>query len=232
MTDVISTLIDKQDNFEIVRDQIAAILVTEVANQMALATAALKEPLDWKLRIFTEATNPIEQFLNVTDKTPAFDLVPIINVWYDTSSFPEDRGEPVKRQGSDTVYNIDCYGYGLSSNNVAGGHNPGDKEAVLEVQRAVRLVRNILMAGLNTYLQLRETDVGIGLRWPQSISAFQPQLDSVPVQNVHGARIALKVSFNEFSPQIIPETLELITVDVKRLEDGEIILEADYPSTP
>lgn len=231
MTEVISTLIDKQDNFEIVRDQIALIVVTEVANQMALAVTAGKDPNDWKLRIFTEAFNPIEQFLNVKDTTPAVDLVPIVNVWYDASSFPESRGEPVERQGSDSVFNIDCYGYGLSSNNVAGGHNPGDKEASLEVQRAVRLVRNILMAGLNTYLQLRDTEVGIGLRWPQSITAFQPQLGVEPVQNVHGARIALKVSFNEFSPQIIPETLELVSVDIKRTEDGEIVLEADYPST-
>lgn len=232
MTEVISTLIDKQDNFEIVRDQIALILATEVVNQMSLAVMAAEDPNDWKLRIFTEAFNPIEQFLNVTKDTPASELVPIINIWYDASSFPENRGEPIERQGSDTVYNIDCYGYGLSSNNPAGGHNPGDKEASLEAQRAVRLVRNILMSAINIKLQLPATTVGVGLRWPQSITAFQPQLDATPVQNVHGARIAFKVSFNEFSPQIEPNTLELVSVDIKRTEDGEIVLKADYPSTP
>ena len=58
-------LIDKQDSFEIVRDQIAAILKTEITSQIALATTAGKpNPDDWKLRIFSERANPWEQFLN------------------------------------------------------------------------------------------------------------------------------------------------------------------------
>ena len=36
---MIPELIDKQDTFEVVRDEIAAILKTEVVSQMALATA-------------------------------------------------------------------------------------------------------------------------------------------------------------------------------------------------
>ena len=60
---MISELIDKQDNFEIVRDQIAAILVNEVASQMALATAEAKDPEDWNLQIFTERSNPWEKWL-------------------------------------------------------------------------------------------------------------------------------------------------------------------------
>ena len=61
---MIAELIDKQDNSEIVRDQIAAILATEVANQQALATADGKDPADYKLRIYTERSNPWEAFLN------------------------------------------------------------------------------------------------------------------------------------------------------------------------
>ena len=222
----LDTLIDKQDNFEIVRDQIATILALETLSQQARARAASKpNPDDWKLRVFTERSNPWEQFLNDQE-----DKSPLINVWFDTGSFPKGKGNPIERQQNRAIFNIDCYGYGVSADNPAGGHTPGDKEAAFEVQRAIRLVRNILMASQNTYLQLTRNTIG-GQRWPQSINVFQPQIDGNAVQHVVGARIALEVIFNEFSPQITPETLELLSVDVKRTEDGEIVVEADYDYT-
>ena len=221
---LIDTLIDKQDTFEIVRDQIAAILVAEVANQVALATAEGPpiDPDDWKLRIFTERSDAWEQFLNLTDAT---DKSPLVNIWYDTGSFPEGQGNTIERQKHEATYNLDCYGVGVSANVVAGGHTPGDQEAAFVVQRSIRLVRNILMAAINSYLQLRGT---VWQRWPQSITVFQPQIDNQTVQHVVGARIAFRVGFNEFSPQVTPETLEFVAVDVKRTEDGEIVLEANY----
>ena len=207
-------LIDKQDNFEVIRDQIAAILVAEVANQMQLATNAAKDPQDWKLRIFTERSNPWEQWLNgQTDKSP------LVN---------QKASNISERQNSVSIFNIDCYGCGESKNNPGGGHFAGDESAALAVQKAVRLIRNILMAAENTYLQLRGL---VWQRWPQSVATFQPQIDGHQVQQVVGARIALQVSFNEFAPQYQPETLEFVAIDVKRVEDGEIVLEADYDYT-
>ena len=211
----IATLIDKKDNFEVVRDQIAAILTTEVASQIALATTAGKtNPNDWKLRIFTERSNPWEQLLN-----EQVDRSPIVNIGYDTSSFALGRSNISERQASETVYNIDCYGYGRSKDDGGTGHIPGDKEASFEVQKALRLIRNILMAAEYTYL---------GQRWPQSVTVFQPQLDGRQMQQIVGARLSLRVVFNEFSPQVEPVALELLSVDVIRAEDGEIVLEADY----
>lgn len=225
----IATLIDKQDNFEIVRDQIAIILAAETASQQALAVAAAKpDPKLWKLRIFTERSNPVEEWRDI-DSTSTIDTSPIINVWYDNGAFPMNKGNPIERQRHEATYNIDCYGLGVSKDNPGGGHILGDSEAALEVQRAIRLVRNILMAGEYAYLALPRNTVG--LRWPQSITIFQPQVDSRPVQHVVGARIALKVDFNEFSPQVVAETLELLIVDVKRTEDGQIVVEADYDYT-
>lgn len=219
----IDSLIDKQDNFEVIRDQIAAILVAEVASQMALATAAAKDPNDWKLRVFTERSNPWEQWLNAQTDTS-----PLINVWVDNSSFDPKASNSIERQKSETVFNIDCYGYGKSSDNPGGGHNPGDRESAFEVQRALRLVRNILMSAEYTYLGLRGL---VWSRWPQSVTIFQPQLDGRALQQVMGARLAFRVVFNEFAPQITPETLEYLSVNVKRTEDGEIVLEADYDYT-
>ena len=216
----IAALIDKQDTVEIVRDQIAAILALEVASQMALATTAGKDPDDFKLRIFSERSNPWEQFLN--DQT---DDSPLVNVWWDNSNFDLKASNIVERQKSETIYNIDCYGFASSKDNPSGGHLPGDREAAFKAHRAIRLVRNILMAAEYTYLDLRGT---VWRRWIQSITIFQPQQDSNTMQQIVGARLAFRVEFNEFSPQIPTEILELLSVDVKRTEDGQIVLEADY----
>lgn len=220
---MIAELIDKQDNFEVIRDQIAAILATEVASQMALATAGGKDPDDWKLRVFSERSNPWEQLLNEQN-----DRSPIVNVWFDNSNFDPVASNISERQKTEGVFNIDCYGYGISSDEAGGGHNPGDKEAAFEVHKALRLVRNILMAAEYTYLGLRGV---VWQRWSKSITVFQPQLDGRQMQQIVGARLAFRVVFNEFSPQVQAETLELVSVDVKRTEDGEIVAEADYDYT-
>lgn len=219
---VIDTLIDKQDGFEIVRDQIAAILKLESENQKELARIANKDDAPWDLQVFLERSNPFEKWLNDRDE-PA----PIVNVWYDNGSFPEGRGNVVEKQEHVAIYNIDCYGLGVSEADGAG-HKPGDREAALEAQRALKLVRNILMAAVNTYLQLQGT---VGQRWIQSITVFQPQIEGRTVQNVVGVRIALKVRLEELSPQVTPVTLETLTVEVKRTEDGEVVLNAEYDFT-
>lgn len=215
-------LIDKQDNFEIIRDKIAVILATETINQQALATAALKDPNDWKLRVYTERSNPFEQWLNIE---PPTDKTPIVNVWYESSNFDPAASNISERQKTTGVFYIDCYGYGESSNLIAGGHVPGDSAAAFQAQNAIKLVRNILMAAENTYLQLRGL---VWQRWPQSITMFQPQIDNLAAQNVIAARLVFSVIFNELSPQVAPEILELVSVDIKRAEDGEIVIDADY----
>lgn len=216
-------LIDKQDNFEIIRDQVAAILKTESLAQQALATAASKDPALWKLRVFTERSNPWEQLLNEQD-----DRSPIINTWFDNDNFDMGASNISERQKTTAVFNIDCYGYGMSADNVAGGHTPGDREAALEAHRALRLVRNILMASENTYLKVRGL---VWRRWTQGRTVFQPQIEGRTIQNIVGARLAFRVEFSEFSPQYEHETLDYVAIDVKRAENGEILVEADYDYT-
>lgn len=220
---MIDGLIDKQDGFEIVRDKIAVILATEIANQQVLAGLAGKDPIDWKLRIFSERSNPWEQFLKSSQ-----DHTPLVNVWYDSSNFDKTGSNVVKRQKTNGTYNIDCYAYGVSADVPAGGHTPGDLEAALEVHKTARLVRNILMSANYVYLDLRGL---VGGRWCESITVFQPQIDNRSVENVIGCRIVLSASFNEFSPQVLEETLEFLSVVIKRTEDGEVIINADYDYT-
>ena len=216
----ISTLIDKQDNFELIRDQIGAILALESQSQMGLAVLAGKDPLDWQLDVYLERANPWEKWLN-----EQIDHAPIINVWWDNSNFEGRSSNISERQRSETIFNIDCYGFGLSADDGATGHTPGDRTAAFEAARAVRLCRNILMASEYTYLGLQGL---VGKRWPQSITSFQPQQDANTAQHITGARIAFRVEFNEFSPQYVAETLEFLSVDITAAEDGQLIIEADY----
>ena len=218
---MIADLIDKKDGFETVRDKIAAILTLETASQQALAVAAGKDPSLWKLRVYLERSNAWEQWVNIEEIT---DYSPIVNVWFDTASYDERKGNTVYRQCSDSIFNIDCYAIGLSSDS-GTGHLAGDKEAVLNAHRAVRLVRNILMAGEYTYLSLRGTVWG---RWPLSLTIFQPEMGGQVVQQIIGARLAFRVSHNEFSPQATGEILESIYTTITLTDDNEMVVIKEF----
>lgn len=227
MTALITTLIASRDNSEVIRDEIAAILAVEQANQQSLATAASEDPRLWELRVFTERSNPWASFRD--PEADPLDNPPIVNVVLDGITYDPSASNIVGRQKAVATYNIDCYGLGVAQDDGNGGHLAGDQEAAETVQRAVRLVRNILMAG--TYVTL-----GTGLkgkvwkRWLGSVSMFQPQSEDRAMQNVVAARLAFQVEFNEFSPPVAEETLELVQNTINRSETGEVYAETlhDY----
>lgn len=220
----IASLIDKLDGFETVRAKIVQILVNEVAAQKALATAAGKDPALWDLKVYEERANAWESYLQ-SDTVP----VPVVNVWHDDANYDMGRGNVIERQGAEGTFNIDVYGFGKSQDVAGGGHLAGDKEAALATSRAVRLVRNILMAAEYTYLDLRGV---VGQRWTSSTKFYQPQIDDNAAQQVHAARITFTVRYNELSPQVEAVDLETILLTVKRAEDGSTVLEAQYDATP
>ena len=119
---VLQGLIDKQDNVEIIRDQIGAILVAETLNQVALAPGAGKDPDDWELRIFTERSNPWEQFLSENPTS-----TPIVNVWVDSTNYNRSGSNVMQRQETVATYNVDVYGYCLSAGVPGGGHSRGER---------------------------------------------------------------------------------------------------------
>lgn len=221
---MIDHLMNEHSTFEIVRDKIALILATEIESQMALATSEGKDPNDFYARVYTERTRTWEQFLNV----PVSDTSPLINVMFDQSNFDGGSSGTVARQKSSTTYNIDCYGYGAAEGVSGGGQLTGDMLANFEVQKAIRIVRNILMAAEYVVLDLRGV---VWKRWITTINAFQPIIDSTPVQSVVGARISFNVDFNEASPQVTPTILNEVNVDVNRASDGQILTEANYDYT-
>lgn len=219
---MIEALIDKVDSAELVRDKIAEILLAESATQQALATAAGKDPRLWALRVFLERSHPWSEFQEVPDQ---LDAAPIVNIQIDNEGYDRGASNVVERQKSTTLYHIDCYGYGVAEDDGGSGHIAGDYRAGVETRRAVRLVRNVLMAAEYTYLGLRGTVWG---RWIQSIQAFHPPLEQRSVPQVRGARISFEVTFNELSPQITGELLEELGITIE--DNGEVLLAFEYRS--
>lgn len=217
---MITELIDKQDTAEVVRDKIAAILAVETAAQVALATTAGKpDPSLWHFRVFQERSDPWDSL------RPGPDNAPIVNVTWDSSTFDPAASNIVERQKSDGIFHIDCYALGQSSDVDGGGQITGDRDAAENVQRVVRLVRNILMAAPYTYLDLRRT---VWRRWVESITTMRPQQDDANAHRIIAARLSFRVEFSEYSPQVEPETLEAVSLQVSRTEDNEVIIDAEY----
>jgi hypothetical protein len=224
-------LIDKRDNSEVLRDEIGAILLVESAKQQELAQVANKEAALWALRVFLEASNPWAEWVVAPDTdSPLEDTSPIVNVSFDSENFDESKSNVVERQHAVGVFHIDCYGYGKSKGDGAG-HVAGDKAAAIEAQRAVRLVRNILMSSYWTYLGQRGL---VARRWIRSIVYPQIEIGGRPVQQVRVGRIALEVAFNEFSPQYQGVPLTLVSTQIARSGSNpeQILLTADFPLSP
>lgn len=225
MAALITTLIDKLDTNEIVRNQVAGILQAEQANQVALATAAAKpDPQQWALEVYLERSNPFEKWLNTP---PAGSAVPIVNVWFDSDSTNRNSSNSVNKQSMRGTVNVDIYGHAPSAAD-GPGYKPGDRESALESQRGARLVRNILMAGVYTRLALPGV---VSDRWVQSRQTFQPQIDGRTVQHIVATRLALELVYNELAPQPEGEPLEAIGVTVKRAADGRVYFDADFDYT-
>jgi hypothetical protein len=224
----IAELIEKTDSFETLRDEIAAILAVESAQQQALALAAGENPLLWTLRVYTERSAPWAAFPDVGESVPVYETTPVVNVCWDSSNYERSGSNVFENQKTVGTFNIDCYGYGVAIDE-GTSQTVADQAAAIEAQRAFRLVRNILLAA--HWHKLGQPSF-VWERWPTSAHSFQPQRDNVQTPNVHGIRLALEVTFNEFSPQYEPEELELVSTQVKRDGDGMILVTVDIETPP
>lgn len=215
----IAQLINKTDNCELVRDQIMAILATEVASQMSLANDAGEDVELWRVRVYKERVEPWGQYL-AAPETGTVDAAPIVNVSFDASSFLEDESDYIERQVADAKFNLDVYGYGVAAGTDTG-HMPADLKAANERDRAARLVRNILMAAEYIELGLAGT---VSKRFVHTVTALDlTDSERRPVQNVRAIRIVLGVKFTEYSPQIDLVNCSQILANVHTEIDGEVV---------
>lgn len=224
----IQELIDKFDSFELVRDQIAAILKTESIGQQQLAQAAGKDQDLWKLRVFTERSAPWQAF---KEDGPDFQP-PIINVWFENATPTKPSSNVISHQEMLGTFHVDCYGFGTDQR-TGSGQRSADDLAAREAHRSLRLVRNILMSGYYTLLGFptqaeftREQQAAgvrqiVMSRFPGSTTVFQPTQDDQPVARVCAVRFDLEVAYNETSQEYQGVPLELLALTMQRSEDQE-----------
>jgi hypothetical protein len=219
---MITSLINKQDNFEIVRNQIAAILAAEFASQMSLAEDDDLGPTPWDVDVFIESTNAFE-IMRSDDSDPNAYVKPLVNVIWLSSTFDKGRGDPTKQQIAHGKFAIECYASSQGGDDGSTGHLPADVEAQKNVQQVARLVRNILMSPEYAYLGMRKT---VESRWVNSVNSHLPKAENEQVRRVSAITIDFSVAFVEFSPQYEPENLELIHITVS--DTGQVLVEAEF----
>ena len=222
---LLDALIDKVDSVEIVRDQIAGILVAELANQQSLAPGEGEDPLDFTLDVKIERDMPIEKWLDPETPVDTVDTVPIVSVWWESSSI--DAGSSTVAGGKqvfDVIYNLDVFARGVNRDE-AVGYTPHDTDARLRCHAAVRLVRNILSALPNRRLQLKTIVQAYPLFENMELgSAINDETESA--FSVWNCRMRLKVPMIELSPELAASNLiELIRIDVS--DDGGVVLSTE-----
>lgn len=223
---MISYLIDPALNQFLVRDKIAEILLTELANQQTLATDADEDPLNWRLRLFVQRRLPWDLWSGVPELGTA-EALPVVNICADSADRDQLRPLEPLQQRYDGIYTIACLGYGVARE-TDSGHIPADESARIEAERAVGLVRKILMS--NQYTQLGLTNVvserdAIGLR------RTDPIVDEARSFHIEGIELTMGVKFMERTRPNEGVPLQIIGVSVLRHDNGELLLAQQIDTT-
>lgn len=214
----IAALIDKKDSFELVRDQVAAILATETASQQALATTALKDPDLWKFTVYTERKNPFSLLELDSDGNVTGDNS-VVNVWLDNSNMYGGNDSDVQQFTAKIM--IDCIAAKASEEN-GTTINASDYLASLDSERIARLVRNIIMSPVYSKIGLEAAKFVL----KRNITGLQKMFadrEDRQYTNVVVTRLTLEVNFNESVSQIEGVDLEQILIDVEKDETGLVL---------
>ncbi len=216
-------LIDKKDNFELVRDEIAAILAKETANQQLLADAAGKDSKLWAFRVFIERSDIWASLLETEEPVD-----PVVNIWFESEDFEGNQSFNALKQTADPgIFNIDIFTASINKKNIGDGYVIADKQAVLDCQRIIRLIRNILFSvppdrtqpGEDyTFLNMRGV---VGYRRIQGITRFQPGYKEQAIPIV-AAKIVLAVKYVETGLEGPYNDFDLIQLETTTTTGGEV----------
>ena len=206
-----STLLDSQDNIEIIRDQIAALLVVDLQNQYQLATEAQRtDAQDYKVAVYLEHSDP---FQLIDTNTPNANPFPLVNITVDSSDGSSGTGSVGKMAMTGKVF-LDVYATGNGATADMGN------KAALRAWKTARLIRRILRAESNTYLGLR----GVVGKVSWNFQAFDPG-DARSVLRMRIIRITLSVDYVEdveIASGIINWEINGIITD----ENGRVLVKA------
>lgn len=224
MAALITTLIDKQDTNEIIRNQIAAILALEIANQKTLAIADGKTARDYYFDTYIERLRPFE-VLTGSDGNENGELKNgLVNVSFDNDVFDNKGSDVVGYQKVKGTFYIDCYAHVNRTDSLSG-----DEATSKESDRIARLARNILMSDIYTYLGLRGI---VFRRYIMRREKFLPSdREGRFFENVVATRLTLEVDYQEYSPQTEGVDLESLLLECEIGEDGLVSFEAQFDLT-
>lgn len=197
---VINELLSKPDNVEIIREQIAAILLLETRRQYKLATEsgdASKE--DYNIKIFLEQEMPFALQTNADANK-----FPLVNITLDGANIQSGSTKTADKTMK-AVFLIDCYNHGN-----AQGDGLTGRSANVAVWKTARIIRNILCASDYTYLHLRGI---VGGREVTKMQSGKPRLQDSAV-TVSICRITLEVTYDEQSPEVTGVDCEPMTVAI------------------
>lgn len=228
----IQTLINKSDNFELIRDEVAAILAVEIANQKALAIAGNEDPDLYDFDLFTERADPWDLFFD--DNNSLIRSKPVVNVCFESMSSLAGQSNTINQSYFSGTITVDAVTGAVNERDKASNTQKfGDELSAKSAQRIVKLCRNILMAGIYNNIFTSSIDgvpvavTGVvSKRTISQIQMFKPDLNDRPSVHVFGARITLNVDFVEYSPQYTGVQLETLASQCIRGEDGSIYFEA------
>jgi hypothetical protein len=213
MNPKINTFLENQDNAEKIRDQIAALLTLEIANQRQIAIDKnVPDKRDFDIGVYIENARPWELS---GDKNP----FPLVNVCLQETAEDARPGSTLNNTKYTGQYVIDCYACGNQKLKDENEFLTDDYLATIKAWKTARIVRNILMSGFYAYLGIRQI---VQKRSIKKITTIIPPGLSTSAVAITAARIILEVNFFEQSPQA--ESTELEGISFKSENTGKVVL--------
>jgi hypothetical protein len=220
----INVRLNDPDVTALARDAIAAILLDELTNQQTLAVNDGDPADDWRIDVYLERSNTWDQWVEQRDGSQ----FPFVNIHMGDLEY-ERQGSTVDAQRLKVDYHIDLYTFGITRDDPAGGHIPGDRTAAFEALRWQGIIRAILMSAQYTYLgsPRRSAQWCFG-RWVASAQPFQPQIQNRSVIHGIATRITLETRLRVREPQWSGEPLDELSVQIKRDGDGKVLFDSEF----
>lgn len=208
---MINILIDKKDNFELVKYKIASILKSELENQKKLAKE--KSHL-YDIKVFVDKINPLSIYSETRTQNEKGQL-PIINIIFDSDDLTQDGSGNIGRQKVKGTFYIDCYAF---KNKEFG--KDGDEEASKEADRIGTIARNILMFDNYIVLDMKKIVVRRYVTKREKMSN-----QNASAENVAAMRLILEVEYLEESVKNQTYTLEEIFGQCILSDTNEVLFE-------
>lgn len=212
---MINVLIDKKDNFELIKYKIANILKSELENQKKLAKEISEEKSkDYDIKVFIDKINPLSIYSESQTQNEKGQL-PIINITFDSDDLTLEGSGNVGRQKVRGTYYIDCYAF---KNKEA--KKEADEEASREADRIGTIARNILMFDGYRVLDMSKTVVR---RYVTKREKMNSQNQSA--ENISAMRLIFEVEYLEEDLHNQPYILEEIFGECILADSGEVLFE-------